>query len=99
MGRIHDVIVDLRPDSKTFKHWVSQELSAENRRLLYVPEGFAHGFQTLEDHSEVFYQMSTEYHASSADGIRWNDPAFAIHWPMKPTSISDKDAGYGDFHG
>ena len=80
-GAIYDVAVDLRPDSPTFKQWLAVELTAANRRMLYIPEGLAHGFQTLEDHSEVFYYMFEFYHPESARGVRWDDPAFEIKWP------------------
>ena len=75
-GAIYDVIIDLRPGSSTFKQWVAVELSAENRRMLYIPEGFAHGFLTLDDNTEIFYQMSEFYAPAYARGVRWNDPAF-----------------------
>jgi dTDP-4-dehydrorhamnose 3,5-epimerase len=97
MGAIYDVIIDLRPDSSTFKQWMVTELTANNRRMLYVPKGVAHGFQTLEDRTEVFYQMSEFYHPKSARGIRWNDPAFGIKWPMLPTLITNKDRSYLNF--
>ncbi len=93
-GAIYDVIVDLRPESPTFKQWVGVELTVENRRMLYIPEGVAHGFQTLADNTEVFYQMSEFYHPESARGVRWDDPEFGIEWPMTPTAISDKDCAY-----
>lgn len=96
-GAVYDVIVDLRQDSKTFKQWIAVELTQENHRLLYIPEGFAHGFQTLVDHTEVFYQMSESYHPEYAKGIRWNDPTFAIEWPMLPTLIANKDRTYLNF--
>ncbi len=96
-GAIYDVIIDLRPDSLTFKKWVAVELTEENRRLLYVPERFAHGFQTLEDHTEVFYQMSESYHPECAQGIRWNDPTFGIKWPVDVQIISIGDQQYRDF--
>jgi dTDP-4-dehydrorhamnose 3,5-epimerase len=96
-GAIYDVIIDLRSDSLTFKHWVAVELSAENHRMLYIPEGFAHGFQTLEDNTEVAYQMSEFYHPESARGVRWDDPAFGFRWPLRPVAISDKDRKYTDF--
>lgn len=96
MGAIYDVIIDLRPESSTFKQWVAVELSAENRRMLYIPEGFAHGFQTLADNSEVFYQMSTFYHPDSARGVRWNDPALGIAWPLPLGMIAQRDATYPD---
>lgn len=96
-GRIHDVIVDLRAESATYCAWTAYELSAENRKMLFVPAGFAHGFQTLEDDCEVFYQMSAFYHAPSARGVRWDDPAFNIDWPLRDPVVSARDAGYPDF--
>ena len=97
-GAVYDVIVDLRPDSATFKQWIAVELTAENHRMLYVPAKFAHGFQTLEDNTEVSYQMS-EFHApESARGVRWDDPAFAIRWPEGPRILSERDKSYPDFH-
>ena len=81
-GRIHDVLLDLRPDSRSYLSHAAVELSAENRESIFVPAGVAHGFQTLEDGTEVFYQM-TDYHAPDlAGGFRWNDPAFGIQWPL-----------------
>jgi dTDP-4-dehydrorhamnose 3,5-epimerase len=97
MGTIYDVIVDLRPNSPTYKQWVSVEISFENRRMLYIPEGFAHGFLTMEDDTEVFYQMSEFYAPECARGVRWNDPAFNITWPFGVTVISEKDAQYPNF--
>lgn len=91
MGAIYDVIIDLRTKSPTFKQWVSVELSAENRKLLYIPKGFAHGFQTLEDDSEVFYQMSEFYHEDHARGVCWDDPAFGVEWPLTNPIVSEKD--------
>jgi len=96
-GNIYDVIVDLHPDSRTFKQWVAIELTADNRRMLYVPEGVAHGFQTLADDTEVLYQMSEFYHPESARGIRWDDPAFEIKWPLANPILSDKDRSFMDF--
>ena len=96
-GAIYDVIIDLRPDSKTRMHWTSVELSAENRKMLYVPEGFAHGFQTLIDDTEVFYQMSQFYAPGYARGVRWNDPQFNIHWPGGTRTISVRDENIEDF--
>ncbi|MCT7982340.1 dTDP-4-dehydrorhamnose 3,5-epimerase [Laspinema sp. A4] len=97
-GAIYDVIIDMRPTSPTFTQWVGVELTAENHRMLYIPEGFAHGFQTLVDQTEVFYQMSEFYYPESARGVRWNDPAFGIKWPTtNPLIISDKDNSYADF--
>ncbi len=92
MGAIFDVIVDLRPDSQTYGRWTGVVLSAENRTTLYVPEGFAHGYQTLEDGTEVFYQMSRYYAPGSARGIRWDDPTIAIRWPaVDERVISGRD--------
>lgn len=93
-GAIYDVIVDLRQDSVSFRQWTGVELSAENRRMLYVPEGFAHGFQTLEDDTEVFYQMSEFYFPQYARGIRWDDPVLGINWPVKDPVISANDMSY-----
>jgi dTDP-4-dehydrorhamnose 3,5-epimerase len=95
-GAIFDVIVDLRPGSPTLGAWEGFELTAENGRELYVPRGFAHGFQTLADASEVHYQIS-EFHApEAATGFRWNDPAFAIAWPLPVAVISPRDAAWPD---
>jgi dTDP-4-dehydrorhamnose 3,5-epimerase len=91
-GAIYDVAVDLRPNSPTYKEWTAVELTAENRRMFYIPPGFAHGFQTLADDTEVFYQMSTFYEASSATGLRWNDPTLDIVWPLEVRNVSKKDA-------
>ena len=94
-GGIYDVIIDLRGESPTFKQWDSVELTAENYKMLYVPEGFAHGFQTLEDNTEVFYQMSEFYHSESARGLRWDDPRLGINWPVLDSMvISEKDNSY-----
>ncbi len=98
-GAIWDVVVDLRPDSDTFKGWSAAVLSAENRLALYVPKGLAHGFLTLEAESEVFYQMSEFFHPESARGLRWDDPAFGIDWPRSPAVISDKDLSHPPFRG
>ena len=98
-GAIYDVIVDLRPSSSTFKQWMSVELTAENRRAVYIPKGFAHGFQTLCDDAEVYYQMSDFYESEYARGVRWDDPAFGIHWPESARTISPKDESYADFVG
>ena len=97
MGTIYDVIVDLRVDSPTYKKWMGINLTAENRDLIYIPEGCAHGFLTLEDKCEVFYQISEFYHAEAARGVRWNDPAFGIDWPAEPQLMSDRDRDYPDF--
>jgi len=96
-GTIYDVIIDLRPDSPTYCQWFAVELSDENYKMLYVPEGFAHGFQTLEDNTVVFYQMSEFYNPESARGIRWDDPVFGIKWPLSNKVISKKDLDYKDF--
>ncbi len=96
-GAIHDVIVDLRAASPTFGRHVTLELSAANRRSLYIPRGLAHGFQTLEDDTELLYQIS-EFHVSEAGrGVRWNDPAFGIQWPIPDPIMNERDRGYPDF--
>ena len=96
-GEIYDVVIDLRPHSPTFKQHFAVVLTAQNRKMLYIPEGFAHGFQTLEDNSEVFYQMSQFYAPEYARGVRWNDPAFAIQWPIAEPIILERDQDYPDF--
>lgn len=96
-GAIYDVLLDLRADSPAFLRWQSVELTAQNRRMLYIPEGVAHGFQTLTDAAEVFYQMSEFFHSESARGVRWNDPAFGIEWPSDERTISLRDQQYADF--
>ncbi len=96
-GTIYDVIVDIRPDSPTYLQHVGIELSAENRRTLYVPEMFAHGYQTLTDDTEIFYQVSQGYAPNCARGYRYNDPAFGIEWPLPITEISEKDNSWSDF--
>lgn len=96
-GAIYDVIIDLRPASPTFKRWFGVELTADNRRALFVPKGFAHGFQILEDNTEIFYQMSEYYSPEHARGVRWNDPAFGIDWPLEVTEMSPKDRILLDF--
>ena len=98
-GAIYDVILDLRPDSPTFTQWVAVELTSQNRQMIYVPEGCAHGFQTLEDNTEVFYQISEFYAPEYARGVRWNDPAFAIEWPEDQRTLSDRDKNYPNFSG
>jgi dTDP-4-dehydrorhamnose 3,5-epimerase len=98
-GAIHDVIIDLRPDSPTYKHWVSAELTEDNHKLLYVPEGFGHGYQTLTETAEVIYQVSQFYAPESASGVRHNDPAFGITWPLAVAAISDLDKNWPDFKG
>lgn len=90
-GAIYDVAVDLRPQSTTFRHWVAVILSAENRHMLYIPEGCGHGLLTLTDNAEVFYQMSEFYHPELARGVRFDDPAFEIEWPEKIEVISERD--------
>lgn len=96
-GAAYDVIIDLRKGSPTFKQWIDVELTADNRRSLYIPEGFAHGFQTLEDNTELFYLMSEFYSPQCQQGVRWNDPAFGIRWPIADVIMSDKDRLYPDF--
>jgi dTDP-4-dehydrorhamnose 3,5-epimerase len=96
-GAIYDVVIDLRSDSPTFKRWIAVELNEKNRCMLYIPKGFAHGFQTLVDNTEVFYMMSEFYHPEYARGVRWNDPAFGIKWPIEVTAVSKKDRSYPDF--
>ncbi len=96
-GALYDVIVDLRPESPTYKQWYGVELTADNRRALFVPRGFAHGFLTLADETEAFYQVS-EYYAPGAErGLRYDDPAFGIRWPGPVKVISEKDASWPDF--
>lgn len=97
MGAVHDVILDLRPDSPTYLRHQGFELSARNRRTLYVPRGFAHGYVTLRDETEVSYQMSAFYEPSAGRGVRWNDPAFGIQWPAEVRVINERDANYPDF--
>jgi dTDP-4-dehydrorhamnose 3,5-epimerase len=93
-GAIWDVVVDLREGSATRLRWHAAELSAENRRALYVPEGFAHGFQTLSDDSEVLYQMSESYYPELARGVRWDDPRLGIKWPLPDPIVSERDRSY-----
>lgn len=97
MGSIYDVIIDLRTDSPTCKQWVSVEMTAENRRAVYVPEDFAHGFQTLKDNTEVFYLMSERYHPECARGMRWDDPAFGIKWSLKEKFMAEQDRSWPYF--
>ncbi len=97
-GKIFDVIIDLRKESDTYKEWINVELDdKQNRKMLYIPEGFAHGFQTLEDDTEVFYQMSNWFSPEHAKGIKWNDKEFDIKWPIQNVIISDKDKMYEEF--
>jgi dTDP-4-dehydrorhamnose 3,5-epimerase len=96
-GSLFDVILDIREGSSTFGEWFGVELSAENRRMLYVPRGFAHGFMTLEDHTEAFYLLTEFYSPELERGIRWNDPKFGIRWPAEPRVVSEKDQSHRDF--
>jgi dTDP-4-dehydrorhamnose 3,5-epimerase len=98
-GSIYDVVIDLRPQSATFKRWVAAVLSAENRHMLYIPEGCAHGFLTLMDNTEVFYQMSEFFYPELARGVRFDDPAFQIVWPEKIEVISERDQACPNFEG
>jgi dTDP-4-dehydrorhamnose 3,5-epimerase len=93
-GKIFDVIIDLRSNSNSYKKWFSIELTSDNHKMLYVPKGFAHGFLTLEDNSEIFYQMSDYFVPESARGIHWNDPSIGIKWPFIPSVISERDNSY-----
>ncbi|MGI8554002.1 MAG: dTDP-4-dehydrorhamnose 3,5-epimerase, partial [Dehalococcoidia bacterium] len=97
MGAIYDAIVDLRKTSPTYGDWLAVELSASNRRQIYVPQGCAHGFQTLLDDTEVSYQISENYAADDSRGVRWDDPRFGIEWPAHPQIMSDRDRSYPDF--
>jgi len=96
-GRIYDVIVDLRPDSPTFMQYVGTDLDSRSHNALYVPEGFAHGFQTLEPDSDVVYLMSDEFQPELADGVRFDDPAFGIDWPLPVNCMSVRDRAWSDF--
>ncbi len=96
-GSLYDVILDLRQDSPTFGQWYGAELSAENRRMMYVPRGFGHGFITLEDDTEAFYLVSNFYAPEKERGVRWNDPRFNIEWPIEPVVVSEKDSNHPDF--
>jgi dTDP-4-dehydrorhamnose 3,5-epimerase len=93
-GAVYDVAVDLRPDSGHYLDWVALELTSENRKAFYIPEGCAHGFQTLEDETEVLYQISRAVHPASARGIRWDDPAIGIKWPFAPSLVSTRDLAF-----
>lgn len=93
-GAIYDVVIDLRPESITYRQWQAVELNAENRCMLYVPVGVAHGFQALEDDTEVFYQMSEFYHLECVRGVRWDDSTFGIRWPLPDPIMSEKDRSY-----
>lgn len=97
-GSIYDLIADLRPDSPTFKRWIAVNLTSTNRKMLYVPEGCAHGFQTLEDNTEVLYLITEFYRPEAARGIRWDDPAFQFEWPIAERIMSERDRGFSDFN-
>ena len=96
-GAILDVVLDLRPDTATFRCWRALELTADNALAVFIPAGFAHGFQTLTDDTEVFYQITARYDPGAAGGVRWDDPAFGIDWPIRPPLLSPRDASYGEF--
>lgn len=96
-GAIWDVIIDLRPESKTYLKWTAVDLTRDNHRMLYVPKGFAHGYQTLTDDAEVFYMVSDPYAPGSEAGIRWNDPRIGIRWPLADPIVSPKDAVHPEF--
>ena len=96
-GGIYDVLLDLRPASPTYRSWVGRELTADNRLAFYIPEGVAHGFQTLTDDAEVLYFISELYDPALARGVRWNDPSFGIRWPLPPGTMSERDRTYPDF--
>lgn len=97
-GAIFDAIVDLRPDSETFLEWIAAELTADNGKMMYIPKGFAHGFQTLEENSMVFYQVSEFYAREYCRGVRWNEPRLKIPWPHEVAVISPQDRGWGDLN-
>lgn len=97
-GKIYDVIVDLRPDSPTHTQWFGLELSAENYTMLYIPEGYAHGFVTLRDNAEVTYLVTAFYSPAADSGVRYDDPAFNIKWPVEIKHISEKDANFPDYN-
>lgn len=96
-GSVFDVAIDLRKDSQTYGKWYGLELSEQNKNILYIPEGFAHGYETLEDSTEVLYFMSGEYSKVHEAGVRWDDPAFGITWPITPVVIADKDKNWTDY--
>jgi len=96
-GAVYDVVLDMRPDSPTYCQWHGEELSADNHRMLVIPEGCAHGFQTLMADTEVFYLVSEAYASDSEGGVRWDDSAFDIKWPLSVSEISKRDAGFQDF--
>ncbi|OGN32509.1 MAG: dTDP-4-dehydrorhamnose 3,5-epimerase [Candidatus Yanofskybacteria bacterium RIFCSPLOWO2_02_FULL_43_10b] len=93
-GRIFDAVIDLRPQSKTYRQWLTMELSDKNKKMILIPKNFAHGFQILTDQCEVQYFMSEFYSPEHASGLRWNDPAFNIPWPLKVSNISEKDQNW-----
>lgn len=97
-GAIYDVIVDMRSQSATFKQWIGVELTADNYTMLYVPEGFAHGYLTLEDNCEITYQVTQFYNAASEVAFKWDDPAFNIAWPIEPVIISERDKNHPLFN-
>ena len=96
-GRVYDVIVDVRPESSTFRAWFGAELTAANGMMMYVPEGCAHGYLSLEDDCEVMYPVTAEYQPSAERGLRWNDPSIGIVWPIQPVILSPKDLAWPDF--
>jgi len=96
-GAMYDVLVDLRRGSPTYCRWFGVELSADNRKLLYVPEGIAHGFQTLTNNTEIFYQISQDYRSDASRGVRWNDPVFTIDWPIANPILSERDRSFPDY--
>jgi dTDP-4-dehydrorhamnose 3,5-epimerase len=96
-GEIYDVALDVRRDSPTYRKWVGVELTAGNRKTLYIPKGVAHGFMTLTPNAEIFYQMGVPYAAGFGAGVRWDDPAFRIDWPMKPLVMNERDRNYADW--
>jgi len=98
-GKIYDVAIDLRKESPTYRKWFCAELGAENGLGLFIPKGCAHGFITLEDDTDVLYQIEGTYDPAAASGLRWNDPAFAVKWPCEPVVISDRDKGWPDYVG
>ena len=96
-GAVHDIVIDLRRESPTFRRWFGADLTARNRRMLYIPQGIAHGYQSLENETEIIYSMSTPYCPEAAAGVRWDDPAFAVRWPLDVTVIAERDRTYPDF--
>jgi dTDP-4-dehydrorhamnose 3,5-epimerase len=97
MGAIYDVLLDLRPGSATYRQWQSFDLTAANRRMVYIPPGVAHGFLTLEDATEVLYQMGSAFVAGAGRGVRWDDPAFGVEWPFAPVVVSERDRSYAAY--